>query len=83
MSKGGMNKGDINKGDINKADKNKAGMNKEFCEKNANNLKLLGMFAVSFAVLTVATGGKFFSAGQMKLIAYLFPEMGEIGRAHV
>lgn len=76
MSKGGMNKGDINKGDINKADKNKAGMNKEFCEKNANNLKLLGMFAVSFAVLTVATGGKFFSAGQMKLIAYLFPEMG-------
>ena len=52
MSKGGMNKGDINKGDINKADKNKAGMNKEFCEKNANNLKLLGMFAVSFAVLT-------------------------------
>ena len=51
-------------------------MNKEFREKNANNLKLLGMFAVSFAVLTVATGGKFFSAGQMKLIAYLFPEMG-------
>ena len=47
MSKGGMNKGDINKGDINKADKNKAGMNKEFREKNANNLKLLGMFAVS------------------------------------
>lgn len=32
------------------------------------------MFAVSFAVLTVATGGKFFSAGQMKLIAYLFPK---------
>ena len=46
MSKGGMNKGDINK-----ADKNKAGMNKEFREKNANNLKLLGMFAVSFAVI--------------------------------
>ncbi|WP_294151772.1 ABC transporter permease [uncultured Clostridium sp.] len=49
---------------------------KEFYEKNANNLKLMAMFVISFAVLTAATGGRFFSAGQMKLIAYLFPEMG-------
>ena len=36
-------------------------MNKEFREKNANNLKLLGMFAVSFAVLTVGNRAESFS----------------------
>lgn len=49
---------------------------KDIYEKNANNIKLIAMFLLSFIVLTIATKGQFFSAGQMKLIAYLFPEMG-------
>lgn len=37
---------------------------KEFYEKNANNLKLLAMFVISFAVLTAATGGRFSRPGR-------------------
>lgn len=49
---------------------------REFSEKNANNMKLIAMLVLSIVVLTVTTGGRFFSIGQIKLIAYLFPEMG-------
>ena len=43
---------------------------------DSNNLKLLAMLVLSFAVLCIATGGDFFSGNQVTLIAYLFPEMG-------
>lgn len=49
---------------------------KDFFEKNTNMIKLMAMFFLSVLFLTIATGGQFFSAGQIKLIAYLFPEMG-------
>lgn len=58
------------------SEKEKQGKLREIYEKNSNNVKLIAMLILSFIILTIATQGKFFSAGQMKLIAYLFPEMG-------
>lgn len=47
-----------------------------FLDRNAGSLKLFGMLFVTAAGLSIATGGRFFSLSQFKLVAYLFPEMG-------
>ncbi|MBR1899644.1 MAG: ABC transporter permease, partial [Lachnospiraceae bacterium] len=45
-------------------------------DRRSNNAKLLLMLVLAYVVLCVATGGKFFSLNQARLVAYLFPEMG-------
>lgn len=49
---------------------------KQLTGRHADNAKLIGMLILSVVVLTAMTGGKFFSVGQLSLIAYLFPELG-------
>lgn len=45
-------------------------------DRKSNNAKLLLMLVLAYVVLCVATGGRFFTLNQAKLVAYLFPEMG-------
>ena len=49
---------------------------RSYLKGDSNNIKLIAMLLLSFAVLCIATKGAFFSGNQVVLIAYLFPEMG-------
>jgi len=45
-------------------------------DRRSNNAKLLLMLILAYVILCIATRGGFFSLNQVKLVAYLFPEMG-------
>lgn len=43
---------------------------------HSNNFKLVVMLILAYTVLCITSKGAFFTLGQAKLVAYLFPEMG-------
>lgn len=49
---------------------------KRVFDKDANNFRLVGMLIVIFIFLAFSTNGSAIQPGQIRLIAYLFPELG-------
>lgn len=45
-------------------------------DDNINTFRLVGILIISFAVLALITNGSAIRPGQIRLIAYLFPELG-------